>query len=350
MATQNARKNAVNAIEKALKDAVSRVGKVIQNSDKAYLTLAKELQKLNRTVCRKDPEANPKLMSLLEASAQGIGEGIKALSKNAKCDDLDTQTEGDKLSASVEHFSNTLIRFGESINSQCDFTEEHTAQINQFRDQLGKTAHEYHLIADNLTLAVGDAFISHPATYPLLAPSQGCCATGAKEVLIEAIVEGDQPVLAQFDETALEAQIELLGELLRRLLEILLLLAMIFAALPAISLCFNGCTAPFTWMPSLVGTNPANVRGGVRPSFVIQWDYCCQNVCFIWWTDEFVTTVATITYVKGPVLVNNIAGRTRAVNLATRFGNTLIANVGAGLALPLRGCAPPATYPAAPTC
>jgi len=114
---RTARKKAVEAIEKAFKNTVSRVEKQIQNPDKAYLALAKELQTTNRTVCEKDPDANPKLLSLLEDSARNIGEGIKALCKGAKADDLDTLTEGDKLSHSVEQFANTLNLIGESIKS-----------------------------------------------------------------------------------------------------------------------------------------------------------------------------------------------------------------------------------------
>ena len=236
------------------------------------------------------------------------------------------------------------------MKSQCGFDEEQTSQINQFRSTLGPVVRDYLLTADNLTLALGDSFIAQPQVYPLLAPSSTCCApfTVANE-MAESPEAVDVPVLTLFDETALEMQIEVLATLLRQLLEALLLLAIILSIMPAI-FCSSACTPPFTWKPSLVGTASANVPGGVRPSFTIQWDYCCQNSCIVWWTDEFLTTVAVTTYLKGPVLVANIVGRTRAVRLATRFGNTFVRNVGAVANPPLAGCTPPAAYPPAPTC
>jgi hypothetical protein len=346
---QALRKKSVESIAKSLKASIPKVEDLLSSPPKAYLAFAKEINIINRAVCSKDSEANPALFSLLANAANDIGSSMAALCKGAKAGDLNTLTQGDILAQSVEQFGHILNQIGESIKSECCFNNELATQINEFRMSLGDNVQGYYLVSENLSVALGGSALSISLSYPLLPPSGGCCGRSTRAPAIEFTPTGDSPDFLLFDEAALESQIEILGELLRQLLELLTLLAVIFAVMPAI-FCSSECTPALTWMPSVVSTIPTNVNGGVQPSFTIQWDYCCQNTCFVWWTDEFIVTVATIKYDKGPIQLNNIVGRTRAVGLARRFGATFVNNVAAGTNPPLGGTVPAAAYPAVPTC
>lgn len=352
MSTRNkqaARTKAVDTAAKALKASVPKVKKQLPSPQKAYQTLAKELKAINRSVCQKDAEADPALFALLADAANDIGSAMTALCKGAKANDLDTLLQGDILAQSSEQFGNILNEIGESVKSECTFDEELANRINEFRIALGDVVQGYYLASENLSTAIGGNALSISLSYPLLPPSGGCCGRSTRGPAVDFTPVGDAPDFLLFDEAGLESQIVILGELLRRLLEILALLALIFAVMPAI-FCSSECTPPLTWMPSVVSTIPANVAGGVQPTFTIQWDYCCQNKCFVWWTDEFIVTVATIPYAKGPIQLCNIVGRTRAVRLARAFGATFVRNVGAGVVPPLGGTTPGAVYPAVPSC
>ena len=139
-----------------------------------------------------------------------------------------------------------------------------------------------------------------------------------------------------------------LERLILRMTEVMHALALFLSSLDINISCRSDCSPAFAWRAVGIKGFGAlrNPQGFWQPYVDFDWLYCCQNVCWIFWTDEWTKVVRTAHFF-GPSYPQNQrwtafrAAKTAAIQAVRSWTN--------GTAAPA-GFQPPFTSPGPPQC
>ena len=171
------------------------------------------------------------------------------------------------------------------------------------------------------------------------------------------IIAGTRPLAdLPVDRKRLTDALTSIDQAVEALPKVLLSLAAFLAALPAISLCRSVCTPPLSYIgaPTVYefGAESPNTDGLWTPYFKLEWSYCCQDLCFYIFTDEYLISVFSEHRIGGPG-IPFVLDKVRAEKLAMITSSDLVATIAAGgvaRVAPPNRLDVPVTEPKAPEC
>jgi hypothetical protein len=250
-------------------------------------------------------------ISLIDALARSALSASQAASVIGRKNLADAEAfdAGLDLNIALARISQALVAAADSLRLPCGYKDDKTpkghpfsADIAKFQMYAGQVAHRFFLRAANLNDAIGMVRTGTRFRWPAIGSSTGSCGGHPQhpqptdEGIIVPQSEGDDGV----DTDALNGGVKPLDEDTEELLKLLIALALLLETTPfaVVSACSSACTAG-NWR-IIVGTSGATAVGGRwQPYFTFDWEYCCQNLCWFHWTDEFWKSAGSTTHNLG---------------------------------------------------
>ncbi|MCB1495036.1 MAG: hypothetical protein KDJ86_04565 [Bauldia sp.] len=315
------------------------------------------LQDLSRQVAAFDG-TNVGLLDTFATSTLAAADVAKAAVRKALSDE-DAFGLGIDLASALMEISDSLVVAANSLRLPCSHGDEGAdrdallAEIASAQDEAGEIAHRFFLDALSVEAAIGVAVTDRAFTWPDNAlRAASCCGgrrsrSGAGSSSAAAVIREsvDIAALKRSAETSGERAAELAGGLLR------MAIVMQTIALAWISPCSSACTAG-NWQMVIGTSGTRNVNGQAQPYFTYDWNYCCQNKCLWFWTDEFWQPAGTTSHDLGNAFPANrqaAAARLAARGLRAAF-NAWTGQAGGVTRVLGRNIVPAVTPPAVPAC
>jgi hypothetical protein len=321
----------------------------------ALTAMADGLDRLARDVRKADESASAQLIPALAMEARAAAACLQSLDGQGKGGA--SFEDAYELAERLESIGELLLEEVRSLKPPChsEADEGDGFPIDDLRGEVEKindTAFEFLISAARVRDAIG---VSKASTAFNPAQLRSGCGCGSAPRPKQEPVEWTGPFFdLEFNQKALEREVDRLNRLQGRLeswskdheghgKK--------FFGPFLVAICSSACTPPNAFIAGAiraVNIRSDNTAGTEQPAFDLDWDYCCQNICMVFWTDEFIVTVTTNhTFGAGfgP-------GRAGAALAAARRGAA--ATVAALTAVPPgvvpRGVAPAPVAPAAPVC
>ena len=364
-------KKALDFLSQALRSSASAAARR-KTAEARLAAIGSGLSSLGEKLLALDVRARSGHTDALAARALDASSGVTALRRVKPADLVAGVAAAQDASAGLDGLAGELVRAADSIRLSgpcgCDGDDDlpPAAEVDRIKDEIGNAAAEVHLAA----VALRDVYSLNTDTgwgfrlpvkggirctrgiEPAPEPARGDARGERRPTIVDARLFADRPV----DRERLADALGAMDQAVERLPQVLLSLAAFLSTLPAISLCRSACTPPLSYIgaPTVYdfGAESPNGDGLWTPYFTLEWSYCCQDLCLIIFTDEYLISVFSEHRIFGPG-IPFVLDKVRAEKLAKITADSLVATIAAGgvarVAAPNR-LDVPVTQPKAPAC
>lgn len=326
-----------------------------KNVSTQLLTLSECLEDVDSKAKRIDKNASVRWLSCLSREA-GIAAKIIDKFENRKVDVATVRLEViDALAESTENISQSFINVSSAltVSGKWDLTEKQIAEIKAESQPL-KKAMKY-FAADLYATSFGLRMFTglEPDFKSGISPYEEICGCCDEKDSGDSIDDTDFLNLENGVTSELGGKGEDLNEYIsalekdyERLKDLIKLLALYFIWLASRGYLITNAGGPpcddeCTPSANVVGTRVTNVtanlvQGAVllyQPTCDVIWDYCCTNMCLVFYEENFIKSVTT-----GP---HKLGGQVRLVNGQNARAAQLVANRRAATFRPINKLTPP---------
>ena len=317
MATKNKENQLSNSqldkIAKLLENLVKKAKE--QSLSKAFETLGVGLSGIGSKFAAEDEKLKTDVTDNLGEHLYSLAKALNNRDPQNRCDDTQEQ---EVLADALATAGMGVLALGDSIKpppSLLESAKENAkalGSIQEFRACASDLAEHMVLLAAEQYQAENNDIVS--INIPGLGPIGDCGCHQSLLKLAPAPITLS-PIMTDFTFTeTIGASQEELVELLKLLLEFLMLLAILLSFMPAVG-CTNNCTEGA--LRATMSAHGSDAQG--NSTFDIDWDYCCLEACFLWVTGTYWHNEGTTSHTAGNPLGTN--RRMAATRRAKSVGN-----------------------------